>query len=79
MLIGGNPSLMDAASYYAAENVTTAHSGKPGGPSNLPADVDYYLATTRFGAADAFPDAPIVHTVGRGGAVFTVIKGRRAP
>jgi hypothetical protein len=70
---------MEAASYYTADGITTAHAGMAEGPPELPANVQYYLATTRFGAAEKFPDAPIVHTVGRSGAVFTVIKGGRPP
>ena len=79
VLIGGNPSLMEAASYHAAENITMAYAGTTDGPPELPAHVDYYLATSRFGAADKLPEAPIVHGVGRTGAVFTVIKGRSSP
>jgi hypothetical protein len=79
VLIGGNPSLREAASYYAAENVTTAFTATTTDAAELPAGVDFYVATTRFGAADVFPDSPIVHTVGRGGAVFTVIRAHRAP
>ena len=35
--------------------------------------VDYYLATTRYGLDRGF-DGPVVHTVGRRGAVFAVVK-----
>jgi hypothetical protein len=79
VLIGGNPSLGEAASYYAADNVTTAFTGTPPYTAELPADADYYLATTRFGAAYLYPDSPIVHTVGRRDAVFTVIKAHHSP
>jgi hypothetical protein len=40
-------------------------------------EFDYFIATTRFGRHGNFPENPVVHTVGRDGAVFTVIKGRR--
>jgi len=40
----------------------------------LPADVDYYVGTTRLGFDASFPAAPIVHRVGRAGADFTVIR-----
>jgi len=42
----------------------------------LPAGVDYYVATTRWGFDRGYRNAPIVHTIGRAGAVFTVVKGR---
>lgn len=38
---------------------------------------DYYIATLRYGMNNYFPADPVVHTVGRDGAVFTVIKKRR--
>lgn len=74
-----NPSLMEAASYCAAKNITTAHAGATECWPELPIHVDYYLATRRFGVADNSSDVPIVHTIGLGGAIFTAIRGRRAP
>ena len=76
VLVGGDGSLKPAASYYAAANVETGFVGPDFDRPELPANADYYIATTRFATADKFPRAPIVHTVGRGGAVYTVIKGR---
>lgn len=35
---------------------------------------DYYISTTRYGWHEKYPDAPVVHVVGREGAIFTVIK-----
>ena len=37
---------------------------------------DYYIATTRYGYHQRYPDSPIVHEIGRDGAVFSVIRGR---
>jgi hypothetical protein len=44
----------------------------------LPRGFDYYIGTTRYGADRSYSDSPIVHRIGRDGAVFTVIRGRRA-
>lgn len=44
----------------------------------MPPHVDYYVGTTRYGLDQNYPDAPVVHTIGRAGAVFAVIKGRPA-
>ena len=48
-------------------------------PGDLPGDADYYVATYRYGQAKNFPDAPIIHRIGRDGATFTVIRKRGAP
>lgn len=36
--------------------------------------LDYYISTTRYGWHKKYPNAPVVHVVGREGAIFTVIK-----
>lgn len=41
-----NPSLMVAASSYAAKNIITAHAGATEGPPELPIHVDHSLAAT---------------------------------
>jgi hypothetical protein len=43
----------------------------------LPPDIDYYVATTRYGLDRNFPATPEVHAIGRGGVVFAVIRGGR--
>jgi hypothetical protein len=40
----------------------------------LPQGYDYYVSTTRFGLHKQFANAPIVHTIGRHGATFCVIR-----
>jgi hypothetical protein len=42
----------------------------------LPAPYDYYIATTRYRKHEIFPRSPVAHTIGRDGAVFTVIRAR---
>jgi 4-amino-4-deoxy-L-arabinose transferase-like glycosyltransferase len=43
----------------------------------LPETFDYYVATTRYGLHQNYRKSPIAHTVGRDGAVFTVIRTSR--
>jgi hypothetical protein len=74
VLVGGAPTLGEAASWYAAANVRARFVGRADLGRTLPAEVEYYLSTTRFGCDDLYPDAPIVHEIGRRGAVFCVIK-----
>lgn len=40
----------------------------------VPHPYDYYVSTTRYGLDKNYPDAPVVHTIGREGATFCVIK-----
>ncbi len=47
------------------------------GNEPLPQQVDYYVGMLRYGkAASFYPDWPVVHRIGRQGAVFTVIRSR---
>ena len=77
VLVGGDRSLREAASHYAAANVEVAFAGRRGEQGALPSGIDYYLSTTRDDLDARFPGAPIVHEIGRRGAVFCVIKGRQ--
>ncbi len=79
VLVGGTVYVEPAAAHYRAPNVVVMIVPGTVGLRDLPPDADYYIATTRYFLATAnFPDTPVLHTIGRDGAVFTVIKGRRA-
>jgi 4-amino-4-deoxy-L-arabinose transferase-like glycosyltransferase len=43
----------------------------------LPVEYDYYVAMTRYRFDENFPESPVVHTIGRDGAVFSVIRGAK--
>ena len=58
--------------------VTTEFPQSPR-PGRFPPLFDFYVATYRTGKAGNYPDSPIVKTVGRGGALFAVIRGRVSP
>ena len=72
---GSSTAIMQWAVEYAAPNVelVSAHTVDP---ERSLAPADYYIGTTRYDNHLRFPLAPIAHSIGRDGAVFTVIKGR---
>lgn len=78
VLIGANPAVMLWSESYASPNVELLPLRSVGRRSELLSRADYYIATTRGGLDQYFPDRPVVHTIGRDGAVFTVIKGRES-
>jgi 4-amino-4-deoxy-L-arabinose transferase-like glycosyltransferase len=44
--------------------------------AEIPEAFDYYVGTTRYALDGRFPASPVVHEIGRGGAVFSVIRAR---
>jgi hypothetical protein len=77
VLVAANDYSFPCADAYRGPRVTLCAVFGEDSSRALPPDVDYYIATTRFGLAEQYPDAPVVHTVARHGVPFTVIKGRR--
>ena len=81
VLVAANDYSRACAATYGAPNlrVETIWEGGIDGPiaGPLPPGVDYYLSTTRVGLAANFAEAPIVHTIGRDGAIFAVVRGRQ--
>ena len=76
VLVAATGHSQDAAAAYAADGVELSFTFRGDVPGPLPEDVDYYLATTRWRKDRNFPEAPIVHRIGRQGAVFAVVRGR---
>ena len=73
--IAAGPGAMPWIEDYGAPNVELiATTGLSSWPPTLP--VDYYIVNSRYGSGERYPDAPIVHSIGRDGAVFTVVRGR---
>jgi len=64
----------DTAAHYLAKGIEMhpVPRVRPGG--KLPRGFDFYVATTRYGAHRNFLESPIVHEVGRDGALFVVIR-----
>lgn len=71
--IAGDEYIAPWVRYYAAQNVHPIVIS-PLPAATLPDGVDYFIAATRFGFHRGYEKAPIVHTIGRQGAIFTVIK-----
>lgn len=78
VVVAGDKYILPWVRHYAAKNVRASVASTPSRAAELPEGIDYYVATRRYGYHHAFPRAPIVHRVGRAGAVFTVVKGRSA-
>jgi 4-amino-4-deoxy-L-arabinose transferase-like glycosyltransferase len=74
--VAGDGLIVPWVNAYAGPNVHPRVVASPPATPLLPDGVDYYIATKRWGFDRGFPAAPVVHTIGRAGAVFTVIKGR---
>lgn len=80
VLAGGPPILAWARSYAAPGIRLQLLRDYPGRDRRGMSPGDYYVGTTRLDADRRFPASPVVHTVGRAGAVFTVVrKGRSNP
>jgi hypothetical protein len=78
VMMAGDGFIEPWVAYYAHPNLRVQIVLAPPGPPTLPDGIEYYIATTRWGFDRGFLAAPVVHTIGRAGAVFTVIKGRRS-
>ncbi len=76
ILLAANQNSRACAEAFLEPNIISHAMFKTGISGRLPAGIDYYVATTRYQLNANFPDAPVVHTIGRDKAVFTVIKGR---
>jgi hypothetical protein len=78
VLIAANQWSITGAQAYAAPSVKLQPLKPQQAKGALPRGYDYYLATTRYFSDKNFPEAPIVHRVGREGATFAVIKGHHS-
>ena len=66
--------LKTVATHAAARNVRVHTLPELWETGRDAAEMDFYVATTRWGYDRCLPDAPIVHSVGRAGATFVVVK-----
>lgn len=74
VLLAANDFSREAAEYYKSPQIKISTIFKQATQDVLPPEVDYYISTTRYGLDQNFPGTPIVHTIGRRGGVFTVIR-----
>jgi hypothetical protein len=77
VVIAAGPAILIWAEGYAADNVELVSLRSLGPDRRVLAPADYYVGTSRGGLLDTFPESPAVHTIGREGVVFTVIKADR--
>lgn len=74
VLVAANELSFTAAQAYAGPGVKLVRLTRSPTEDRLPDGFDYFIATYRHGMNAAFPGAPVVHEIGRDGAVFTTIK-----
>ena len=74
VVIAAGPAVMMWVPEYPASNVEIIPMRDLRRDQRKLGVADFYIATTRLQTDHAFPRAPIVHTIGRDGAVFTVVK-----
>lgn len=74
--VAGDGYIIPWVEHYVGPSVRAQVVSAPPARPTLPDGIEYYIATTRWGFDRGYPHAPVLHTIGRGGAVFTVIKGR---
>lgn len=79
VLLATRPTTLDTVQGFKAANVDVRATPKGTPPGEcLPDDVDYAILSTRTGQTP-FRASPVVHRVGREGAVFCVVRGREVP
>ena len=79
VLLATRPNTLDTVKGFKAANVNVRATPKGTRIGDrLPDDVDYAILSTRAGQTP-FRLSPVVHTVGREGAVFCVVRGREVP
>jgi hypothetical protein len=74
VLLAANNYSRKAAEHYRSPQIKIYTIFKQIPQVILPSEIDYYISTTRYGLHKNFPKTPVVHTIGRNGGVFTVIK-----
>jgi hypothetical protein len=74
VLVAANSLSIACAQYYLDKSMGIGKVLQSGLRGPMPKPYHYYLATTRYALDKNFDEAPIVKTIGRDGAVFTVIK-----
>jgi hypothetical protein len=78
VVVSANQLSITAATAYAAPSVKLQRLQVQRKRGPLPQGIDYFVSTTRYTGSENFPEAPIVHRIGRDGATFTLIKGHAA-
>jgi hypothetical protein len=82
VIVSANHLSVDSFAYYCPANFVVFKAFEAydsADPHNhLPADVDYFVSTTRHGLDTLYPDEPVAKRIGRAGATFTIIKKNKS-
>lgn len=76
VLAAANGNSINCLRYFLDPDIITGYTARETEEYALPEDFDYYVSTLRFGWNRNFPQTPIIHTIGRMGTIYAVIKGR---
>jgi hypothetical protein len=75
VLVAANELSRTSAEAFAGDGIVLETTFETDLAGRLPEVFDFYVGTTRYGMDRNYPDTPVVHAVGRAGAVYTVIRG----
>jgi 4-amino-4-deoxy-L-arabinose transferase-like glycosyltransferase len=76
LLVAANGPASFCASEYLADHVEMTRMFSRDRSGEIPSKFDYYIGSSKFRFDLNFPDSPVVHTEGRAGAVFSVVRKR---
>jgi 4-amino-4-deoxy-L-arabinose transferase-like glycosyltransferase len=79
VLVAGDESASQAAAFFLPDDAVVCTTWQRWAEAELPPSFDFYLATTRHEMDQNFPDSPVVFSVGRDGATFSVVRGHPSP
>lgn len=76
VLVGGNRNAMVCCAEYLDPMIKVTPLNQSGAPGEINSLYQFYVGMARFGMIGNYPDSPIVHSIGREGAIFAVIRER---
>jgi hypothetical protein len=76
VLVGGNRNALVCCAEYLDPGIIVTPLNQTGAPGEINALYQVYVGMARFGMLGNYPQSPIVHTIGREGAIFAVIRER---
>lgn len=75
VLVAADASATEAALFFLPDHAVVESIAGLSEENCLPLPYDFYVSTTRHGWDRNFPGSPVLHSIGRDGAVFTVVRG----
>lgn len=77
VLLAADSFSRDCAVHFLDPGIVVGEVAQFGQRGQLPEPWDYYLSTTRYRFDLNYDASPVVHAIGRDGAVFSVVRARR--